>query len=53
MHILHSDLKTRIETLMSLRMETYERTAHLIIDTDSKTIDEVASEITAALPAKR
>ena len=48
-----SDLKTRIETLMSLRMETYERTAHLIIDTDSKTIDEVASEITAALPARR
>ena len=48
-----SDLKTRIETLMSLRMETYERTAHLTIDTDSKTIDEVASEITAALPAKR
>ena len=48
-----SDLKTRIETLMSLRMETYERTAHLIIDTDSKTIDEVASEITAVLPARR
>ena len=48
-----SDLKTRIETLMSLRMETYERTAHLTIDTDSKTIDEVASEITAALPARR
>ena len=40
-----SDLKTRIETLMSLRMETYERTAHLIIDTDSKTIDEVGKEI--------
>ena len=37
--------KTRIETLMSLRMETYERTAHLIIDTDSKTIDEVGKEI--------
>ena len=48
-----SDLKTRIETLMSLRMETYERTAHHIIGTDSKTIDEVASEITAALPARR
>ena len=48
-----SDLKTRIETLMSLRMETYERTAHHIISTDSKTIDEVASEITAALPARR
>ena len=40
-----SDLKTRIETLMSLRMETYERTAHLIIDSDSKTIDEVGKEI--------
>ena len=40
-----SDLKTRIETLMSLRMETYERTAHHIIGTDSKTIDEVGKEI--------
>ena len=48
-----SDLKTRIETLMSLRMETYERTAHHIISTDSKTIDEVASEITTALPSRR
>ena len=48
-----SDLKTRIETLMSLRMETYERTAHHIISTDCKTIDEVASEIIVQLPAKR
>ena len=30
---------------MSLRAETYERTAHHIIDTDGKTIADISSEI--------
>ena len=40
-----SDLRTRIEDLMALRSETYEKTAHIIIDTDGKSIEAVASEI--------
>ena len=40
-----SPLRARILQLMSLRAATYERTAHIIIDTDGKTIDTVAAEI--------
>ena len=40
-----SPLRARILELMSLRTATYERTAHIIIDTDGKTIDTVAAEI--------
>ena len=49
-----TDLRTRILDLMSKRTSTYERVAHLVIDTDGKTIDQVASEIlTTLLPSKR
>ena len=30
---------------MALRSETYEKTAHIIIDTDGKSVEAVASEI--------
>ena len=40
-----SPLRKRILELMSLRAETYERTAHHIIDTDDKTIADISSEI--------
>jgi len=40
-----ADLRTRIETLMQQRAATYEKTAHTIIDTDGKSIDEIACEI--------
>ena len=40
-----ADLQTRIETLMDQRAATYEKTAHTIIDTDGKSIDEIACEI--------
>ena len=40
-----SALRTRILELMAARSETYERVAHIIIDTDGKSIDEVAEEI--------
>jgi shikimate kinase len=39
-------LRHRIEDLMALRAETYEREAHIIIDTDGKTIYEIAQQIT-------
>jgi shikimate kinase len=39
-----TDLRTRILDLMSKRTSTYERVAHLVIDTDGKTIYQVASE---------
>ena len=41
-------LRKRILELMEARSETYERTAHIIIDTDGKSIDEVADEIIRA-----
>ena len=40
-----SDLQERILTLMSQRSATYEKTAHIIIDTDGKSIETIASEI--------
>ena len=47
-----SDLRSRIMTLMSLRAETYERTAHHIIDTDGKSIATIASDICHILNKK-
>ena len=41
--------RNRIETLLSQRSDTYEKTAHIIIDTDGKTIDAIASEIISYL----
>jgi shikimate kinase len=38
-------LCARIESLMARRASTYERTAHIIIDTDSHTIDSLAEEL--------
>ena len=45
-----TDLHSRILNLMTKRASTYERVAHLIIDTNDKTIDQVASEIISLLP---
>ena len=38
-------LHERITELMAQRSETYEKTAHIIIDTDGKSIEAIASEI--------
>ena len=40
-----SALRTRILELMRQRSETYERVAHLIVDTDGKSVREIAEEI--------
>jgi shikimate kinase len=40
-----SPLRARILELMSRRAASYERTAHIIIDTDGKTIEAIAAEI--------
>lgn len=39
------DIRTRIEDMMSQRSATYEKTAHIIIDTDGRSIEDIASEI--------
>ena len=44
-HGCHSALQDRIADLMARRSDTYEKTAHIIIDTDGKSIEAVASEI--------
>ena len=38
-------LRERIEGLMALRCSTYEKTAHVIIDTDGRSIDTIAQKI--------
>ena len=43
--MLRGNLHARIEELMSLRSSTYEKTAHITINTDGKSIDSVAQEI--------
>ena len=40
-----ASLRARIEELMALRSATYEATAHDVIDTDGKTVEEIAAEI--------
>ena len=42
-------LKSHIESLMVKRSTTYEKTAHIIIDTDGKSIEAIASEIISTL----
>jgi len=42
-------LQARIIELMSQRSAIYERTAHLIIDTDNKSIGTIAKEIAASI----
>lgn len=39
------DIEERLERLMSERGHIYEKTAHIIIDTDGKSISEIAQEI--------
>ena len=44
--MLHGNsMKERIAELMTQRNETYEKTAHIIIDTDGMTIEAIASKI--------
>ena len=44
--MLHGNsMKERITELMAQRSETYEKTAHIIVDTDGKSIEAIASEI--------
>ena len=40
-----SDLRMRILELMACRAETYERVADIIIDTDGKSVEEIAKTI--------
>ena len=40
-----SNLQGRIEELLALRSGTYEQTAHMVIDTDGKSIADIAMEI--------
>lgn len=42
-------LRHRIEELMSIRSEAYEKTAHIIIDTDGKSISNISEEILDSL----
>ena len=43
--MLDGDLRSRIGTLMQQRSETYEKNAHIIIDTDGRSIEVISTEI--------
>ena len=43
-------LRSRIEKLMAVRSDTYEKTAHITIDTDGKSIEEITQEILEIIP---
>ena len=48
--MLHGNsMKERITELMAQRSETYEKTAHIIVDTDGKSIEAIASEMVSRL----
>ena len=52
--LLGESLRDRISGLMERRSATYESTAHIIIDTDGKTIDEIAETIIRiGIPCRR
>ena len=42
-------LRHRITELMALRSDTYQKTAHIIIDTDGKSISTISKEIINSL----
>ena len=48
-----SALRSRIEDLMARRAATYEKTAHIIIDTDGKSISDISREISDYFHAGR
>ena len=48
-----TNLRTRIESLMSRRASTYEATAHLTLDTDGLSIEEIAQMLVTNLRTVR
>ena len=46
-------LRDRITELMAQRSSTYEMTAHIIIDTDGKDMDEIVGMIMTEIPSLR
>ena len=48
-----SALRHRITELMSLRSDIYEKTAHIIIDTDGKSIVSICQEVISTIVARR
>ena len=43
------DIRSRVTELMNLRASTYENTAHIIIDTDGKSVEDICIEIALRL----
>ena len=43
------DIRSRVTKLMGLRASTYEKTAHIIIDTDGKSVEDICLEIDSCL----
>lgn len=43
------DIRSRVTELMHFRASTYEKTAHIIIDTDGKSVEDICFEIDSRL----
>lgn len=48
-----SSMQNRIEDLLAQRSTTYENTASITIDTDGKSIEEIAASLAAAVSAEQ
>ena len=53
LNVSAADLRSRIESLMSRRASTYEAIAHLIIDTDCLSVDQIAQSIAEKISSIR
>ena len=47
--MLNGNVRERITSLMAQRSSTYESTAHIIIDIDGKSVDQVAEAVIDSL----
>ena len=45
----NTELRSRIENLLSQRTAIYENTAHIVVDTDNKAIEQIAYEISTLI----
>lgn len=50
--MLSGDVRERVKELMDLRASTYESTAHIIIDIDGQSVDDIAATVKACVENK-
>lgn len=51
--MLQGDLRSRIEDLMAQRSTTYEKTAHIIIGTDGRSLEDISNDLLDILKCRK